>query len=203
MIDFTAFLSMVPATHSSSLGPREQLIILLYAKGKKERMHTHTLTHGCTVLSSRSVEGLKTRIAQLETVESKLLSSQAEVRHLQHQLRMYRQDTHFVEGVQQQLMDYESLQHQFRSLMEEKNSLAQDRANSDLLRYQVQSLQHRCEELEGVMEEVAKLQVENTRLQLKEGNGKDTSTSVLQAQLVELQQREIVSLHKHGELTTQ
>lgn len=162
--------------------------------------------HGLLIqwpLSFRAVEGLKTRIAQLETVESKLLSSQAEVRHLQHQLRINRQDAHFVESVQQNLMDYESLQRQVRLLMEENNSLTQDRANSDLLRYQAQSLQRRCEEVEGAMEEVAKLRVENTQLKLKEENGGHTSSSVLQAQLAELQQREIVSLHKHGELTTQ
>ena len=143
------------------------------------------------------------RVAELETVESKLLSSQAEVRHLQHQLRLHRQNAHFFDGFEQKLMDYESLQRQVQLLKEENNSLTQDRANCDLLRYQTQSLQHRCAELEGVMDEVAKLRVENSELKLKEGEGTDASTSVLQTQLAELQQREIVSLHCHGELTTQ
>lgn len=149
----------------------------------------------------RSVETLKSRIAQLETVESRLLSSQSEVRHLQHRLRMYRQDSHFVEGVQEKLLAYETLQHQVQLLREENNSLTQDRTNSDLLRYQAQSLQHRCEELEGVLEEVTRLRVENDELKLRrEVKGKD---SVLQAQLAELQQREVVSLNSSGKLTTQ
>lgn len=146
---------------------------------------------------------MKARLVELETVESKLLSSQVEVRQLQHQLRMYRQNAHFLESVQEKLLSCESLQHQVQLLKEENSSLSQDRTNSDLLRYQVQSLQQRCEELEGVREEVAKLCIENSELKLNEGKGNDAPYSVLQTQLAELQQREIVSLSKYGDLTTQ
>lgn len=161
------------------------------------------MSHLLPTIFSRSVEQLKVRVAELETVESKLLSSQAEVRHLQHQLRLHRQNAYFFEGFEQKLMDYESLQRQVQSLREENSTLMQDRANCDLLRYQAQSLQHQCEDLKGVMEEVAKLRVKNSELKLNEGAESDASISVLQAQLAELQQREIVSLHRHGELTTQ
>ena len=145
---------------------------------------------------------MQARLAELETVESKLVSSQAEVRHLQHQLRIYRQDAHFVECIQDKLTSYETLQRESQLLREENNSLQQDRANSDLLRYQVQSLQNRCAELEGVMEEVAKLRVENNELKQSIGERKGASSG-LQAQLVELQQKEIVSLKNYGDLATQ
>jgi hypothetical protein len=148
------------------------------------------------------VRVLKRRIAELEAVESQLLSAQTEVKHLQHQLRIYRQDKHF-EDVHQKLVDYESLHHQVQLLREENNSLSQDRANCDLLRYQVQSLQEQSVKLEPVMEEVAKLRVENNELKLNVRGGKDTTVSVLQAQLAELHQKEIISVHKQGELVTQ
>ena len=149
---------------------------------------------------TRSVDGLKARLAQLEATESKLLSSQAEVRHLQQQLMIYRQDTCFMEGVQDKLLSYETLQHQVQLLREENVSLSRDRTNTDLLRYQTQTLQHRCAELEG---KVMKLRVQNSELKLSQGKEKEASPSVLQAQLAELQQREIVSLKEYGELTTQ
>lgn len=146
------------------------------------------------------MELLKTRLSQLETVESKLVSSQAEIKHLQQQLRIYRQDAHFADGVQDKLMRYEQLEHQVQLLSEENTSLRQDRTNADLLRYQVQSLQHHCNELEGGMEEGARLRLENSKLKTNEGKEHD---SVLQVQLTELQQREIVTLRKYGELITQ
>ena len=148
----------------------------------------------------RLIDGLKARVARLETVENELLSSQTEVRHLQQQLRMYRQDSQFIGSVQDRLVSYEDLQHQVQLLREENGSLRKDRTNSDLLRYQAQRLQNRCTELEGVMEEVARLRAENSQLLNKDGS-KDAS-SVLQSQLSELQQREIVSLSKYGELAT-
>ena len=146
------------------------------------------------------MELLKTRLSQLETVESKLVSSRTEIKHLQQQLRIYRQDAHFADGVQDKLMRCEQLEHQVQLLSKENTSLRQDRTNADLLRYQVQSLQHHCSELERRMEDGARLHLENNELKTSDGKEHD---SVLRVQLSELQQREIVTLHKYGGLTTQ
>lgn len=155
------------------------------------------------ILMLRSVQVLRTRVAKLETVESKLLSSQAEVQQLQHQLRIYRQDSHFVGSMRDTVVHCESLQHQVQQLAEENASLRQDRANADLLRYQVQDLQQRCEEMEGAVEEVARLRVENHKLLTGGTNGPEGALSSLQIRLAELQQKEIVALNKYGELASQ
>lgn len=152
----------------------------------------------------RSVQVLRRRIAELETVESKLLASQAEVKQLQHHLRLCRQDNHFVESMKDTVVHCESLQHQVQKLKEENISLRQDRANADLLRYQVQNLQQRCEEMEGAAEEAARLRVENSKLLAGETNGDhDGMRLTLQIRLKELQQKEIVSLSNYGELASQ
>lgn len=145
---------------------------------------------------------LRTRIAKLETVESQLLSSQAEVKQLQHQLRISRQDNHFVGSMRDTVVHCESLQRQVQKLAEENTSLRQDRANADLLRYQVQNLQQRCEEMKGVEEELARLRVENSKL-LTGTNSHEGALSTLQIRLEELQQKEIVALSKYGELMSQ
>lgn len=149
----------------------------------------------------RSVQVLRRRLSELETTESKLLSSQTQIKHLQHQLSIYRQDSHFVESVKDKVLHYETLEHKLQLLTEENQSLCQDRANADLLRYQVQSLQQCCDALGEVTAEVARLRQENS--ELKQDKGQEASASALQIHLAELQQREIVSLSRYGELVTQ
>ena len=150
---------------------------------------------------NRSVEVLKARITELEAVESKLLSSQTEVKCLQHQLRIHRQDTHLVETMRDKILQCEALERRVQLLTEENHSLCFERENTDLLRYQVQSLKKKCEEFERIEDEVAQLRAKNSQLMSLEGSGAHTSQT-LQVQLAELQQREVVSLIKHGELAT-
>lgn len=152
---------------------------------------------------NRSVEVLRRRVAELEAVESRLLSSQTQVKHLQHQLRICRQDAHFVESMKDKIMCCEDFQHRVQLLMEENQSLQKDRVNADLLRYQVQSLQQRCDNLEGVLEEVQGLRLENSQLKEGETKGQQASFSALQIRLAEFQQREVVSVSKFGELSSQ
>ena len=151
----------------------------------------------------RSVETMKSRVAQLEDVESKLLNSQMEVKHLQYQLQTCRQDNHFVETMRDRILQCEELKHQVHLLKEENHSLRLDRANTDLLRYKVQSLQKRCEELGGVEEERARLHVENNQLTAMEGSRASMSSPTLQVCLAELQQKEIVALSEYGKLVTE
>ncbi len=149
------------------------------------------------------MQALQTRLTQLESTESKLLSSQAQVTHLQHQLRLYRQDSHFTDRMKDKILHFEEIERQLQLTMEENQALRQDRMNTDLLRYQVQSLQQDCKQLGDVMEEVTRLRVENRELKAGHGKGQDTPSSALQIQLAELQQREIVALKEFGELSTQ
>lgn len=151
------------------------------------------------------MQGLQRRLANLESVESKLLSSQAQVAHLQHQLSLYRQDSHFIHTMKNKLVHLEGIERQLQLAKKENQALRQDRTNADLLRYQVQSLQQNREQLATVMEELTTLRVENRQLRVGSGcgTGQDTPSSALQIQLAELQQKEIVSLKKFGELTTQ
>ena len=146
---------------------------------------------------------LRRRVAELEDVESKLVTSQAEVKQLQHQLRMYRQDHHFIGSMRDTAICHERLQHQVQKLTEENASLREDRANADLLRYQVQNLEQRYEEVKGAVEEVARLKVENQRLQTGGASGNEGALSALQIRLAELQQKEIVALSNYGELASQ
>lgn len=155
------------------------------------------------MISFRSVGILKARINELESVESKLLLSEAEVKQLQHQLRISRQDNLFIENMKETILSHESLQLQVHKLTEENSSLRQDRANIDLLRYQVQNLQCQCEEAEGWVEELERLRTENHELRTRGSNTHDGALSTLQIRLAELQQREIVSLKKYGELGSQ
>ena len=156
-----------------------------------------------TCYISRAMQALRARLAQLESVESKLLSSQAQVTHLQHQLRLYRQNSHFVESMKDKVVHCEEVERQLQLVMEENQALCDNRANADLLRYQVQSLQQGCEELGSAMEEVTRLRVENRELKAGRGRDEDTPSSGLHIQLAELQRREIVALNEFGELSTQ
>lgn len=155
------------------------------------------------MISCRSVEALRARVAKLETVESELVSSQAQVQQLQHQLRVYRQDSHFIGSMKDTIVQSESLQHQYQNLVEENASLRQDRANADLLRYQLQNMQQRFKEMEGVMEEVARLKIENSKLKAGGSSYQEGAMASLQIRLEELQQKEIVALSKYGELFSQ
>lgn len=149
------------------------------------------------------METLRKRVAELETIESKFLSSEAEVKHLHHQLHVCRQDAHFVSNMRDMVVQYETLEQRVQWLTEENRSLRDDRANADLLRYQVQSLQAKSEELEKMEKEVARLQVENIELRAKENEGGEMSSPVLQLRIAELQQREVLALNKQGELATE
>ena len=149
------------------------------------------------------MQALQQRLTHLESVESKLISSQAKVVHLQHQLSLYRQDSHFIERMKDKVLHFEDVERQLQLAKEENLTLRQDRTNTDLLRYQVQSLQQDCEQLASVMEEVTRLRVENRELRAGHGKGQVTPSSALQIQLAELQRREIISLKEFGELSTQ
>ena len=151
----------------------------------------------------RSVEVLRARIAKLETVESQLLTSQAEVKQLQHQLRLYRQDRHYLGNMTETMVHYEALQHQVQKLTEENASLRQDRANADRLRFQVQDLQRQCGEMEGAAEEAARLRVENSKLLSGEADGNEGALATLRMRLAEFQQKEVVALTKYGDLASQ
>lgn len=131
------------------------------------------------------------------------MSSEALVSHLQHQLRLYRQDSHFVESMKNKLVRCEQAEQQLQRLVEENQALRQDRTNADLLRYQLQSLQRKCEKLDSLMEEVTTLRVENRELKAGLRKDQDTPSSALQIQLAEMQQREIVAIKQLGELSTQ
>ena len=151
----------------------------------------------------RAMQALRARLSLLESVESKLLASQTQVTHLEQQLRLYRQDSHFVARTKDKVLHFEEIERQLHLLIQENKSLHQDRANADLLRYQVQSLQQGCEELSSVMEEVTRLRVENRELRAGCGMDQEMPSSALQVQVAELQQREVVALKEYGELSTQ
>ena len=145
---------------------------------------------------------MRGRLKELESVESELLKSQAMTKHLERQLRTYRQDALMVDSVKDTVR-CETLEFQIQRLREENASLHEDRTNTDLLRYQVQTLKERCEKFDELEEEVTHLRIENTKLSSVEGSAGNMSAPSLQVQLAELQQREVVATRRIGELTTQ
>ena len=146
---------------------------------------------------------LKDRLSGLECVGSDLLCSQAEVTRLQHQLHMYRQEAPFVDKMRGQLDQLETMQLQVKLLAEENACLKQDRANADLLRFQLHGMKKKCEEVQELEAEVIHLRLENSKLQAGgEGRGL-TFSETMQLQLAELQQKELVSLRENGSVNTQ
>ena len=151
------------------------------------------------------MKGLKTRLSELEQVERELLCSQVEVKQLQAQLRTYRHETQFVGHMRGKLEQLESLGRQVSLQKEEIAGLQQCRANTHLLRYQVQGLDRKCEELQVLKEQVVYLGLENSKMLAAQGDA-SKSMNVCEdvlLQLAELQQREAVSVSKCGSLHTQ
>jgi len=148
----------------------------------------------------RSIAALQSRVHQLEDVEGTLLESRAEVKRLQRQLRLCRQDNLFVDQMKTGLQTANELQQQLKVLRHDNQRLQHDRVNSDLLRYQVHDLQKKCESLEALTKEVAQLRQENTRL--KEGGvaNKTVASEAKEIELAELQQREVIAAHECGAL---
>ena len=143
---------------------------------------------------------LRSRLRQLEDVERKLSESNAEVKKLQRQLRLSRQDNLFVDQMKTELQTVQELQQQLQTLRHDNQRLQQDRVNSDLLRYQVHDLQKKCESVEALSEEVAQLRQQNTQLRVA---NKTVASEAKDIELAELQQREIIAAHECGILATQ
>ena len=84
---------------------------------------------------------LRNRVGELETVESDLLRSEAQVKELERKLRTFKHNKHFLQTQQQKVLKYDDLERQFEHLTEENVALKRQQDNADLLRYKVQTLQ--------------------------------------------------------------
>lgn len=151
------------------------------------------------------MQALKSRIHELESVESRLFHSEAEVKELQRSLRACKQDYYFVEAEKERLLKYNEVERQLRQLVEENALLRKQRDNADLLKYKVQSLQEKCIMYEGLEAKVAELELQNQQLkkQVEEGGGENPQASgqpALQYRIAELQHKEVILLSKQGEL---
>lgn len=167
-------------------------------------MHVFLCVHP---LVNRSVQVLKSRVRELESVESKLVHSETEAKELQRSLRTCKQDYYFVESEKEKLLKYNEIERQLRQLAEENSLLRKQRDNADLLKYKVQSLQEKCTMYEGLEVKVAELELENQHLrkQVEEGDGEKAlsgSQPALQYRITELQQKEVILVNKQGELLT-
>ena len=173
---------------------------------------------------------LRTRIEELETVESDFLRSEAQVKELERKLRTFQHNEHFLQSQQQKLLKYDELERQINHLAEENTTLKGQQDNADLLRYKVQSLQERCAKYEGLEVRLAQLELENKHLKEavkeEEGGGEGMmvdhregsesgsvllggkvggggrSQAALWYRIAELQQKEVLLTAKQGELTS-
>ena len=178
----------------------------------------------------RSLEVLRSRIEELETVESDLLRSEAQVKELERKLRTFQHNEHFLQSQQQKVLKYDELDRQIQHLAEENSTLKRQQDNADLLRYKVQTLQERCAKFEGLEVKLAQLELENQHLKeaVKEegdgetmadregrylgsvmlgvkvggGGGGGRSQAALWYRIAELQQKEVLLTAKQGELTS-
>ena len=186
----------------------------------------------CTSAWYRSLEVLRSRIEELETVESDLLHSEAQVKELERKLRTFQHNEHFLQSQQQKVLKYDELERQLQHLTEENATLKGQQDNADLLRYKVQTLQERCARYEGLDAKLAQLELENQHLKeaVKEGGsgekammmmaedqeggdsgsvmfgakagGGGRSQAALWYRIAELQQKEVLLTAKQGELTS-
>jgi hypothetical protein len=120
------------------------------------------------------LEVLRNRIGELETVESDLLRSEAQVKELERKLRTFQHNEHFLQSQQQKVLKYDELERQLQHLSEENATLKGQQDNADLLRYKVQTLQDRCARYEGLEAKLAQLELENQHLKeavKEEGSG--------------------------------
>jgi DNA repair exonuclease SbcCD ATPase subunit len=120
------------------------------------------------------LEVLRSRIGELETVESDLLRSEAQVKELERKLRTFQHNEHFLQSQQQKVLKYDELERQLQHLSEENATLKGQQDNADLLRYKVQTLQDRCARYEGLEAKLAQLELENQHLKeamKEEGSG--------------------------------
>ena len=164
---------------------------------------------------------LRNRVGELETVESDLLRSEAQVKDLERKLRTFKHNEHFLQTQQQKVLKYDDLERQIEHLTEENVALKRQQDNADLLRYKVQTLQERCAKYEGLETKLAQLELENQQLKeaVKEngsvemvtegggdGNvmlgakGRGRSQAALWYRIAELQQKEVLLTAKQGEL---
>ena len=176
----------------------------------------------------RSLEVLRSRIKELETVESDLLHSEARVKELERKLRAFQYNEHFLQSQQQKVLKYDELERQLKHLTEENATLKKQQDNVDLLRYKVQTLQERCAKYEGLEVKLAQLELDNQHLKeavKEEGNGemmvdqegRGSGSVMLGAMMVggggrsqaalwyridELQRKEVLLTAKQGELTS-
>ena len=82
----------------------------------------------------QSLEMLRSHNEELETVESDLLCSEAQVKELERKLRTYQHNEHiFLQSQQQKLLKYDELERQLQHLTEENANLNGQQDNVDLL----------------------------------------------------------------------
>ena len=217
---------------SLSLSPSPSLPSPLSSLSSLSLTSTHTYLYEFTSAWYRSLEVLRSRIEELETVESDLLHSEAQVKELERKLRTFQHNEHFLQSQQQKVLKYDELERQLQHLTEENATLKGQQDNADLLRYKVQTLQERCARYEGLEAKLAQLELENQHLKetvKEEGSGEmammmmaedreggDSGSVMLGAKvggggrsqaalwyrIAELQQKEVLLTAKQGELTS-
>ena len=170
----------------------------------------------------RTLEGLRNRIEELETVESELVHSETRVKELERKLRNLRHNEEFLQSQQQKLIKFDELERQVRHLTEENAAMKRHQDNTDLLRYKVQTLQDKCAKYEGLESKVAQLELVNQELRetiKEEGSGVmplgreggedvtaagegSRSLATLWYKISQLQQKEVMLTVEKGELMT-
>ena len=164
---------------------------------------------------------LRSRIKELETVESDLLHSEARVKELERRIRSFQHNEHFLQSQQEKVLKYDELERKFKHVSDENAALKEQQDNADLLRYKVQSLQERCAKYENLETKLARLELENEQLKeaaKEEGSGEmmaeESDESVMAAarrgpgtthgalcyRIAELQQKEVLLMAEQGEL---
>ena len=175
------------------------------------------------VLTYRSLAVLRSRIKELETVESDLLRSEARVRELERRVRSFQHNEHFLQSQQEKVLKYDELERRFKHISDDNAALKGQQDNTDLLRYKVQSLQERCAKYEDLETKLAQLELENEQLKeavKEEGSGEMTAEGrdeivmlgtkrsrgpgrtqgALCYRIAELQQKEVLLIAEQGEL---